>query len=122
MVSPQCVFSDILQDDTFCITFIIWVKFKWSLPCICFIVIYNNKFLRKKVYHNSHIYMAFPHCVLSDVLQDYYFEQSFITLVKFKWLLPIMCSLMTYKMIILRKSFIIIFAFKWLLFFQYSKF
>ena len=66
--------------------------------------------------------MAFLHCVLSDVLQDYYFEQKLLSHLSNLNYFSSMCVLWWLTGLQFRKKtpFIIIFTFKWLIFFHHS--
>ena len=56
-----------------------------------------GNFLVKTLHHTSHIYKASPHCVFLMIYKSNFERNHFITLITFKWLLPSLYVLVTYK-------------------------
>ena len=77
MASPQCVFSDDIQDVFMSKTFITLFTFKWFIPSVCSLISYIND----------------------------YFELTFFPLITIKWSLPTVYSLMTYSNSSISKTF-----------------
>ena len=113
MAYPQCVFFDALQDLIFCKTLgTITTMYGFSPVCVRWCI--TRVFFLQNNYHNGYIEIA-SQCMYFDDLQDQIMCKILVTLITLEWLVLSLYSLMFYRFWLFLKTLGTIATLKWLL-------